>query len=342
MAKGGIRPPRAATLNDINDLLKPNVYNRLGPVGTLNMLQTMATAAKIPEVTNVPALAAEPVLPALAGELEAQKRVQRRVSEARTGLESPQRRRILKTAKDVAGAALVPIPTSAKDVIIGEVVKPVKAAAQAIPDASIQAAIASKIRPMLIGKKFKSLVDKMEEDVYGDSEERYVDTYDPTPFVSDEYAPANFAAAVAESTGLPATDVAAYFERNKLDPRNVILDYATDHARARNMDMDEALTFDEFLQNDEGLIKSFKDLAKQKKLGKYVNLDDLADFNDLLISRYKEHNIGPTKRNLAKLIGEQEAQRTAKGLETIYEDSLGDTGDALYDILQDRLGKVIE
>lgn len=344
MAKGGLKPPKPrptkeATLTDISQLLQPDVYERLGPIGTMNMIQTMATAAKIPEVTGLPALADEPLLPALAGEPKAQKKVQRRVSEAKTGLESPKRRELLKAARDVAGATMVPVPTSVKDVLIQQVAKP---AMKAIPDSSIQAAIASKIRPMLVGKKFKSLVDKMEKDVYGDSEERYVDTYDPTPFVSDEYAPTNFAAAVAESTGLPATDVAAYFERNKLDPRNVILDYATDHARARNMDMDEALTFGEFLQNDEGLIKSFKDLAKQKKLGKYVNLDDLADFNDLLVSRYKDYNIGPTKRNLAKLIGEQEAQRMAKGLETVYEDSLDDTGEALYNILQDGLGKIIE
>jgi len=157
MAKGGLKPPKPrptkeATLTDINQLLQPDVYERLGPIGTMNMIQIMATAAKIPEVTGLPALADEPLLPALAGEPKAQKKVQRRVSEAKTGLESPKRREILKAARDVAGATMVPVPTSVKDVLIQQVAKP---AMKAIPDASIQAAIATNVRPMLKGKLFK-------------------------------------------------------------------------------------------------------------------------------------------------------------------------------------------
>ena len=216
MAKGGLKPPKPrpvkeATLSDINDLLKPEVYERLGPIGTMNMLQTMATAAKIPEVTNVPALIDEPVLPALAGEPAAQKKVQRRVSEAKTGLESPKRREILKAARDVAGATVMPIPTSVKDVLIQQVAKP---AMKAIPDASIQAAIAAFLKPKLKPVQLERIGRKGFDLAMGTGEDPI-----PPPIPASEIA--NFAK-------IPVEDVENYLKRTEVDVSGSLHDLSRD------------------------------------------------------------------------------------------------------------------
>lgn len=323
MAKGGLKPPKPrptkeATLTDISDLLKPEVYERLGPIGTMNMLQTMATAAKIPEVTNVPALISEPVLPALAGEPAAQKKVQRRVSEAETGLESPKRREILKAARDVAGATMVPVPTSVKDVLISEVAKP---ALKAIPDSAIQAAIAAFLKPKLKPVQLERLGEKRYEALEADAE-----AYDSAvPEVSaDEIA--NFA-------NLPVEDVQNYLTRSKVDIADTLTglsDQFFNYKAYRDgtfdrMNMEDILGFTS-VADRRGWEDSPFELAarnftkRHPEKGRTYTEDDFNDMFSDVYERFFEDVHGNSLKNLAALVGDEEASEIGKSLRQRFDD----------------------
>lgn len=332
MAKGGLKPPKPrptkeATLTDISDLLKPEVFERLGPIGTMNMIQTMATAAKIPEVTNLPALVDEPLLPALAGEPAAQKRVQRKVSEAKTGLESPKRRQILKAAKDVAGATLVPIPTSAKDVLINEVVKP--AAKAAIPDASIQAAIASFLKPKLKPVQLERIGRKNFERTMETGEDEF-----------DPISPAD----ISRHSGIPIEDVNDFLGRNKLDPGLVLSDVARDlyNYKGYEDEIFDTLDLDDVVNRGgpnpfEQAIEEYLKQNPKADLSNYSD-DDIQGIAALANDYIFENTHGPQLKELSMLVGDKEAKTVRDAVRRRYDDYAG----SLYEGFGERVVDYIE
>lgn len=319
MAKGGLKPPKPrptkeATLTDISQLLQPDVYERLGPIGTMNMIQTMATAAKIPEVTGLPALADEPLLPALAGEPKAQKKVQRRVSEAKTGLESPKRRELLKAARDVAGAAMVPVPTSVKDVLIQQVAKP---AMKAIPDSSIQAAIAAFLKPKLKPVQLERMGRKGFEEMMETGE-------DATPGVITAAEIANFAK-------LPVGDVEDYLKRSEVDIGKSLVDLSRDFYSYKGLQDDIFDTapvddFADFINRDlvpNYLLEDFRKKHPDADLSLGVGNLTEDQYKDLIemgrdytFNRVHGESIG----ELQRLIGEEAAAPIRKALRDRFDD----------------------
>lgn len=326
MAKGGLkpkkpRPTKEATLTDVSDLLKPEVYDRLGPIGTMNMIQTMATVAKIPEVTNLPALVDEPLLPALAGEPKAQKRVQRKVSEAETGLESPKRREILKAARDIGGSAMLPVPTSVKGTLVEEVVKP---AIKAIPDTAIQAAIASFLKPKL---KPVQLERVGEIDLDRDS-------FDPIPSVE-----------IARHSGIPVEDIEAFLSRNELDLGSALSDVAQQMYDYKGWG--EGLYEVPIMMNDMDF-RSATPTALDDMMKRYVkehpdvDLADLSeDDSDEIISAFAdflfERTHGPTLKRFATVVGDKEAQSVQKALRQRFDDAFESDQLSLSDVVLDHL-----
>jgi len=111
----------------------------------------------------------------------------------------------------VAGATMVPVPTSVKDVLIQQVAKP---AMKAIPDASIQAAIAAFLKPKLkpvqlerLGRKGFDLAMETGEDPI------------PPPIPASEIA--NFAK-------IPVEDVEDYLKRIEVDVSGSLHDLSRD------------------------------------------------------------------------------------------------------------------
>lgn len=319
MARGGVKPPKPrpmkeATLTDVSDLFKPEIYERLGPIGTMNMLQTMTTAAKIPEVTNVPALVDEPVLPALAGEPAAQKKVQRRVSEAKTGLESPKRREILKAARDVAGATMVPVPTSVKDVLIQQVAKP---AMKAIPDASIQAAIAAFLKPKLKPVQLERMGRKGFEEMMETGE-------DATPGVITAAEIANFAK-------LPVEEVDDYLKRTEVDVGKSLTDLSRDFYSYKGLKDDIFDTapvddFTDFVNRDlvpNYLIEDFQKKHPDADLSQGVgNLteEQHRDLIEMGMDYTFNHVHGGSIGEIERLIGKDAAAPIRKTLRQRFDD----------------------
>lgn len=291
----GKNPVKTATVelpvvSSAENLFTPELVEKLGPVGTMNFLQTLALSEKAQDILGLPKEVS--VLKALSNDPAAMEKLQRFLNEKKTGLESPTRRKVLKGAVHLAAHAAVPAPVTE-----ALVKKASKASAGSIPDESIQAAFATHMRDKLDEYKntdwnelFQSNPDLEEEILYpGEKPAKIVDV-----------------AQIASNTGIPEEELKGYLKRNKLDPDQILEDYRRKQAEYKVFSDDVSNVgnaLEDFVGFEAGpLAEKF---LKQKKLKGPVWGEDASGMHDLLLAKFLNSFHSNLNTKLPALLGKE-------------------------------------
>jgi hypothetical protein len=193
-----------------------------------------------------------------------------------------------------------------------------------VPDASIQAAIASFLRPKLASSQLER-IGKIDLDR---------DSFDPIP-----------SAEIARHSGIPVEDIEAFLSRNELDPGFALSDVAQQMYDYKGWN--KGLYEVPIMMNDMDF-RSATPTALDDMMKRYVkerpdvNLADLSeDDTDEIISAFSdflfERTHGPALKRLAVVVGDEETQPVREVLRRKFDDAFQSDQLSLPDIVLDHL-----